>query len=119
MKILDYALAMDGGTQVITLDTGEGGQICIGLDGRMDAPLGGRQLFIGNSPVGPEARMLAIGGAEEAETISLLQQWREQSQGFLRREFLMDADPASLEGQDLLDCMGMLFLRQIEQRDLD
>ena len=118
MKVLDYALALDGGTQVITLDTGEGGQICIGLDGRMDAPLGGKQLFLGNSPDGPATRMLAIGGAEEAEIVSLLQQWLEQTQGFLRREFLMEADPASLDGQDRLDHLGMLFLRQIEQREL-
>lgn len=119
MKILDYALALDGGTQVITLDAGDGRQICIGLDGRMNAPLGGKQLFIGNSPDGPESRMLTIGSDEEIEIVSLLQQWLEQTQGFLRREFLLDADPDSLEGQDLLDCMGMLFLRQIEQRDLD
>lgn len=119
MKILDYALALDGGTQVITLDTGAGTTICVGLDGRMGAPLGGKQLFIGNSPEGPETRMLAIGGTEEAEIVSLLQQWLEQTQGFLRRELLLAADPDSLDGQDRLDCMGMLFLRQIEQRNLD
>ena len=85
----------------------------------MDAPPGGRQLFIGNSPEDPETRMLTIGGADEAEIISLLPQWLGQTQGFSGREFLLDADLDSLEGQDLLDCMGMLFLREIEQRDLD
>ena len=103
----------------MTLDTGEGTKICIGLDGRMDSLQSGRQLFVGNSPDGPKTRMLPIGGAEEAEIVSLLQQWLEQTQDFSRGEFLLQADPAALEGQDLLDCMAMLFLREIEQRDLD
>jgi hypothetical protein len=118
VKILDYALALDGGTQVITLENNDGEQINIGLDGRMDSPLSGKQLFIGNSPDGPETKLLEIGGAEELEVIALLESWLDQTQGFLRREALMDSDPASLKGQDILDRMGLQFLLKIKQRDV-
>ena len=118
MKILDYALALDGGTQVITLENNEGEQISIGLDGRMDSPLSGKQLFPGNSPDGPEAKLLEIGGAEELEVITLLESWLDQTQGFLRREALMESDSASLNGQDILDREGLEFLLKINQRDV-
>jgi hypothetical protein len=118
VKILDYALALDGGTQVITLENNDGEQINIGLDGRMDSPLSGKQLFIGNSPDGPETKLLEIGGAQELEVIALLESWLDQSQGFLRREALAESDPASLKGQDILDRMGLQFLLEIKQRDV-
>ena len=118
MKIHDYALAFDGGTQVITLENNEGEQISIGLDGRMESPLSGKQLFLGNSPDGPETKLLEIGGVEELEIISLLEKWLDQTQGFLRREVLMESDPASLKGQDILDRMGLEFLLKIKQRDV-
>ena len=118
MKILDYALALDGGTQVITLENNDGEQINIGLDGRMDSPLSGKQLFIGNSPDGPETILLAMGGTEELEVIALLESWLDQTQGFLRREALMESDPASLKGQDILDKMGLEFLLKIKRRDV-
>lgn len=118
VKILNYALALDGGTQIITLENKDGEQISIGLDGRMESPLSGRQLFIGNSPDGPETILLEIGGAEELEVIALLESWLDQTQGFLRREALMETDPASLKGQDILDRMGLQFLSEIKRRDV-
>jgi len=39
MRGLDYALATDGGTQVIVLEIDEGEKLMIGLDGRMDSPV--------------------------------------------------------------------------------
>jgi hypothetical protein len=49
MRILDYALSPDGGTQVIILELDNGEQLKIGLDGRMDSPVSGKQMFIGSS----------------------------------------------------------------------
>lgn len=118
MKILDYALALDGGTQVITLEINDGKPISIGLDGRMDSPLSGKQLFIGSSPDGPKTRLLEIGGAEELEVIALLEKWLDLTQGYLRREALMESDPESLQGQDILDRMGLEFLSTVKQRDV-
>lgn len=118
MKILDYALALDGGTQVITLENNDGEQINIGLDGRMDSSLSGKQLFIGNSPDDSETKLLEIGGSEEHEVITLLEEWLDQTQGFLRKEALMESDPASLKDQDILDRMGIQFILKIKQRDL-
>ena len=118
MKILNYALALDGGTEVITLENNKGEQINVGLDGRIESPLSGKQLFIGTSPDGPETKLLEIGGAEELEIISLLEKWLDQTQGFLRREVLMETDPASLKGQDILDRMSLEFLLKVKQRDV-
>lgn len=116
MRISDYALAPDGGTQIVTLEIDDGQQLSIGLDGRMDSPAAGVQLFIGTGPDAPGTRILEIGGAEESEVISLLERWLEETQGFIRREALMDADIASLEGQDLLDRLALGFLLEIQQR---
>ena len=115
VRILDYALALDGGTQVITLEYNDGEQINIGLDGRMESPLSGKQLFIGISPEGTETKLLEIGGSEELEIITLLESWLDQTQGFLRREALMESDPAALKDQDLLDRMGLEFLMMIKK----
>lgn len=117
MRILNYALAADGGTQVVDLEISDGKRVSIGIDGRMDAPCGGMQLFIGTSPGGPDSRMLPIGSLEERETILLLEKWLEATQGFLRREALMDADLETLKGQDLLDRLALEFLLQIRNRD--
>ena len=119
MRISDYALAPDGGTQIVTLEIDDGRQLSIGLDGRMDSPAAGMQLFIGNGPDVPGARMLRIGGAEEAEVITVLERWLEETQGFIRREALMDADISALEGQDLLDRLALGFLLEIQQRHID
>ena len=119
MRIREYALALDGGTQIIVLETGDGRQITIGLDGRMDSPAGGKQLFIGNSPESSDTRMLPIGGTEEREVISLLEEWLEKTQGFIRRETLMDADQSALKGQDLLDRLALKFFLEIRHRDID
>ena len=118
MRILNYALALDGGTQIVDLEIRSGEQISIGLDGRMDAPGGGKQLFIGSSPESREARMLPVGSAEEREVILLLEKWLEATQGFLRREALMNADSASLKGQDRLDRLALEFLLKIQNRDV-
>lgn len=118
MRILNYALSPDGGTQVVDLETSDGERISIGLDGRMDSPGGGKQLFIGPSPESPDARMLPVGSAEEREVILLLEKWLEATQGFLRREALMNADLATLEGQDLLDRLALEFLLGIQKRDV-
>jgi hypothetical protein len=119
VRIIDYALAPDGGTQIVTLEIDDGQQLSIGLDGRMDSPAAGMQLFIGNGPDARSARMLRIGGAEEAEVITVLERWLEEAQGFIRREALMDADLSSLEGQDLLDRLAIEFLLEIRQRNID
>ncbi len=84
----------------------------------MDAPGGGKQLFIGPSPESPDARMLPVGSAEEREVILLLEKWLEATQGFLRREALMDADPEWLKGQDRLDRLALEFLLEIRNRDV-
>lgn len=118
VRICDYVLAPDGGTQVVTLETDSGNQLSIGLDGRMSSPAAGLQLFIGNGPDAPDARMLPLGGPEEAEVIALLERWLEETQGYIRREALMDADISALEGQSLLDRLALQFLLEIRQRDL-
>lgn len=118
MRILDYALALDGGTQVVVLETAEGERVSIGLDGRMGSPGSGKQLFIGASPQSPDARMLPIGGVEEREAISLLEEWLDETQGFMRREALMEAERSALEGQDLLDRLALEFLLEVQRRDV-
>ena len=118
VRILNYALAPDGGTQVIELETGDGERISIGLDGRMDSPGSGKQLFIGASPESPDARMLPVGGAEEREVVLLMDKWLETTQGFLRREALMDAEPETLQSQDRLDRFALEFLLEIRNRDI-
>ena len=118
MRIIDYALALDGGTQIIVLEIGNGGQITIGLDGRMSLPTSGKQVFIGNSPESPDTRKLPIGGIEELEVISLLENWADETQGFIRREALMEAEQSTLKGQDLLDRLGLQFLFELRSRDI-
>jgi hypothetical protein len=117
MRILSYCLALDGGTQVIELELDGSGRIKIGLDGRMGSPLEGRQLFIGGSPDSPDAQLLPVGGREEADVIALLEQWQDQTQGFLRREVLINADPDVLDKQDLLDRMAIEFLMKVKSRE--
>ena len=90
----------------------------IGQDGRMDAPGKGRQLFIGGAPDSPDAQLLPIGGPEETAIIALLEQWVEQTQGFVRREALMDADSSTLKGQDLLDRLALEFILDLRRRDV-
>ena len=116
MRVLNYSLATDGGTQVVELELDGSGRIQIGLDGRMDSPPGGRQLFIGSSPEGPDAHLLPLGSREETDAIALLDKWLEQTQGFLRREVLLNADPAVLDKQDLLDRMAIEFLLDVKNR---
>lgn len=117
MRILNYCLALDGGTQVIELELDGSGRIQIGLDGRMGSPLEGQQLFIGGSPDSPDAQLLPVGGREEADVIALLEQWQDQTQGFLRREVLINADPDVLDKQDLLDRMAIEFLIKVKSRE--
>ena len=62
--------------------------------------------------------MLPVGSAEEREIILLLEKWLEATQGFLRREALMDADPVTLKGQDPLDRLALDFLLEIQNRDI-
>lgn len=119
MRILDYALALDGGTQVVVLEDSNGERLAIGLDGRMHSPGEGKQLFMGSAPDSPDVKMLPIGGSEEARLIALLEEWADQTQGYLRREALMEADQASLEGQDFLDRQGLEFLLEVRNRDVD
>ena len=116
MRVLDYALATDGGTQIVTLELADGKQAMIGLDGRMDSPVSGEQLFIGGSPESPTAQLLPIGGGEEAEAISWLETWLVQTQGSGRQESLMEADYSTLAGQDLLDRLAIEFLLEIRDR---
>lgn len=118
MRVIDYAVAPDGGTQIVTLEMQDGQRLSVGLDGRMGAPAAGLQLFIGDGPEAPGARVLRIGGPEEAEIIAVLERWLDETQGFIRREALMDADIATLEGQDLLDRLALGFLLDIQQRNL-
>lgn len=118
MRILDYALAPDGGTQVVILETDAGDQVTIGLDGRMDSPGSGKQLFVGAFLGSPDARMLPVGGTEEREVVALLESWLDETQGFIRRETLIEADISLLAGQDLLDRLALEFLLQVRSRDL-
>lgn len=118
MRVLDYALATDGGTKVIDLEKDDGQRVSIGLDGRMDSPGSGKQLFIGAGPESPDVLMLPIGGPEENEVLLLLQRWLDETQGFIRRESLMSADESSLQGQDLLDRLALEFLIEIRHREL-
>lgn len=118
MRILDYALALDGGTQTIVLETDDGEQVTIGLDGRMDSPASGKQLFIGSYPGNHDTRMLPVGGADEREVISLLEKWLDDTQGSGRREALMEAEQSTLNGQDLLDRLALEFLREVRSRDV-
>jgi len=92
MRIVDYALAMDGGTQIVEVELDAGETMMIGLDGRIDSPVSGRQLFTGSSPESPDAQLPPIGGSEEAEVIALLEKWLDQTQGFLRRGALIGSD---------------------------
>ncbi|UCH48110.1 MAG: hypothetical protein JSU95_19120 [Betaproteobacteria bacterium] len=118
MRIVDYALATDGGTQVIDLEKDDGQRVCIGLDGRMDSTGAGKQLFIGAGPESPNVLMLPIAGPEENEVLLLLQRWLEETQGSTRREFLMSADIETLQGQDLLDRLALEFLLVVRPRDV-
>jgi hypothetical protein len=117
VRVLDYALALDGGTQILVLELANGERMTIGLDGRMGSPTAGKQLFIGSSPESPAARMLSLGGSEERNVISLLERWIDETQGFLRRDALMEAEQSTLQGQDLLDRMAMEFLMEVRNRD--
>ncbi|MDX1433136.1 MAG: hypothetical protein R3286_11880 [Gammaproteobacteria bacterium] len=116
MRIVDYAIAADGGTQVIVLELDNGERLTFGLDGRIGAPGGGRQLFVGASPDGPSSRLLPVGGTEEAELVALLEDWLDRTQGFLRRESLMTAESAALDGQDRLDRLAMELLLEVRGR---
>lgn len=119
MRIIDYALALDGGTQVIVLELDDNRTLRIGLDGRMDSPVSGKQMFIGNSPESPDARLLPIGGADEGEVIAVLEKWLDQTQGFIRREALIEVDPSTLKGQDLLDRLAIEFILKVRAREID
>jgi hypothetical protein len=55
-------------------------------------------------------------GSEKADVIALLEQWQDQTQGFLRREVLVNADPDVLDKQDLLDRMAIEFLMKVKSR---
>ena len=116
MRILNVSLATDGGTQVLEIELDGSGRLQIGLDGRMDSPGQVRQLFIGNSPGGADAHLLPVGSSEEADVIALLEKWQQQTQGFLRTEVLVKADPAVLDKQDLLDRMAIEFLHEVKNR---
>jgi hypothetical protein len=118
MKILDYALALDGGTQIIELECDDGTTISVGLDGRMDSPAAGRQLFVGNGPDSADTQWLEIGSSAEQEVIAFLEQWLDETQGFIRRESLMDANHSDLKGQNLLDRLALDFLLEVRNRDL-
>lgn len=119
MRILDYALSLDGGTQIVVLETASGERLTIGLDGRMNSPNSGKQLFIGAAPDSPDAQLLPIGGTEEREVISLLERWVDETQGFLRREALMESEKSTLKGQDLLDRLALQFLLEVRNRGVD
>ena len=119
MRIVDYAIATDGGTQVIDLEKDDGQRVSIGLDGRMDSPGAGKQLFIGPGPDSPSVRMLLVGGPEENEVLSLLERWLDETQSPNRRESLMAADVSTLQGQDLLDRLALEFLLEVRHRDMD
>lgn len=119
MQISDYALALDGGTQIVVVETDGGERLTIGLDGRMDSPLAGMQLFIGPAPEHRDTRMLPIPGPEEAEIIALLERWLEETQDCVRRESLMDADLSTLRGQGLLDRLALELLLEIRARKTD
>ena len=92
MRILDYSIALDGGTQIIVIECDDGERVTIGLDGRMDSPTSGKQLLVGKSPDHPDTKWLAIGGADEKKVMSLPEKWLDDTQGFIRRGALMDAD---------------------------
>ena len=117
MRVVDYVIATDGGTQVIDLEKDDGQRVRIGLDGRMDSLGAGKQLFIGAGPESPNVCMLPIGGPEENEVLSLLQRWLDETQEPNRRESLMAADTSTLRGQDLLDRLAIEFLLEICHRD--
>lgn len=119
MRIVDYAVAIDGGTQVVVLETASGERVAIGLDGRMNSPNSGKQIFIGTAPDGPDARLLPIGGPEEREVISLLEKWVDETQGFIRREALVESEQSELKGQDLLDRLALQFLLEVRNRGVD
>ena len=119
MRIAAYALVPDGGTQIVVLETDDGDRLSIGLDGRMDSPVAGLQVFVGSAPEHPDTRLLPIGGSEEAETVALLDRWLEETQGYLRRESLMDADISKLQGQSLRDRLAIEFLLELRARKVD
>jgi hypothetical protein len=62
--------------------------------------------------------MLPIGGIEEREIILLLENWADETQGFIRREALMEVEQSTLNGQDLLDRLGLQFLFKVQSRDV-
>ena len=118
VKIENFVLALDGGTRIIDLRMDSGELVVIGLDGRMDSPNSGKQLFIGGSADSPDAQLLPVGGDEEAGVIALLEQWLE-NQGVDRREVLINSDHSLLHDQDLLDRMAMDLLEDLKNRLLD
>lgn len=82
----------------------------------MELPGQGRQLFIGSTPDGAGKQQLPVGSREETDVITLLEKWQQQTQGFLRMEVLIKADPAVLDKQDLLDRMAIEFLHEVKNR---
>ena len=95
------------------METDEAEELTIGVDGRMDAPGGGTQLFLGHSPECPETRMLAPGGPDERAVISLLEEWLGKTQGGGRQERLRGADWSDLQEQDCLDRLAIEFLLEV------
>jgi len=84
----------------------------------MDSPVSGKPLFIGSSPESPDVRLLPVGGTEEGNVISLMEKWFDQTQGFIRREALMEIDPSKLKDQDLLDRLALEFILEVRGRDI-
>ena len=100
------------------LEIDDGKKLTFGLDGRTDSPVSGNQIFTGCSPDSPDARLLPVGGTGESIIVSLLEKWLDQTQGFLRREALLEADPSALKGQDLLDRLALEFILELRDRDI-
>lgn len=115
-RFISGAVAGDGGTIVCRVALADGGEVELGLDGRIPKLKKDRVLFIGAYPTQSAARSLARGSDEEKEVIDAVQAYLDEHCSYARREALAETNPADLREEDRSDAMAVDFMRAILDR---
>ena len=111
------AVAGDGGTISCRVMLGDGTLLDLGLDARIPKTKAERLIFIGASyPTLPGARVLPRGSPEEYDVITAIRGYLDRTCGFLRREALMESEPASLSENDCADLTALTLMNAIRDR---